>query len=151
MGNIPLSAIKRVKKINQGIVFTLFYLLLCINKLWFWISSDKKKAQNWFQRQFLGKMSHDYDSLEIEHATALAAAVFAISLREFPEQKINDGPESSFTKTKGKIGSKISLSSQPSSLSKRLSGKDMIRKTMEFENMNFIMMVNCIFFICRFI
>ncbi|KAL5193203.1 Uncharacterized protein HKD37_20G055459 [Glycine soja] len=42
---------------------------------------DKKKAQNWFQRQFSRSMSHDYDA-EMEHATAVAAAAFAIFSQE---------------------------------------------------------------------
>ncbi|KAF7809061.1 remorin-like isoform X1 [Senna tora] len=85
---------------------------------------DKKKAQNWFQRQFSRNMSHDHDSLEIERATAIAAAVLAISSQEFSEEKkkkkINEDPEGSFTKIKSKVGGVII--SQPGSLSKRFSG-----------------------------
>lgn len=51
--------------------------------------AEKKKTQNWFQRQFTGKMSEDYDSIvEIEHATAVAAAAFAVKSVE--EAAISD-------------------------------------------------------------
>ncbi|KAL9328809.1 hypothetical protein ACSQ67_003812 [Phaseolus vulgaris] len=50
---------------------------------------DKKKVQNWFERQFSRNMSHDYDT-EMEHAAAVAAAAFAIFSQEvslIPQQK----------------------------------------------------------------
>ncbi|QCD82575.1 Remorin [Vigna unguiculata] len=50
---------------------------------------NKKKGQNWFQRQFSRNMSHDYDT-EMEHATAVAAAAYAIFSQEvslIPQQK----------------------------------------------------------------
>ncbi|KAL2344614.1 hypothetical protein Fmac_005899 [Flemingia macrophylla] len=57
---------------------------------------DKKKVQNWFQRQFSRSMSHDYDSLEMEHATAVAAAAFAIfsqEISQIPQQKKARDPQ----------------------------------------------------------
>ncbi|XP_054808822.1 remorin 1.4-like isoform X1 [Prosopis cineraria] len=76
------------------------------------IPSQKEEAQNWFPRQFLRKMSNDYDSLEIERATAIAAAAFAVTSQYFSEQKTSEGPENLLTKTKSKI----------SGLSRKLSG-----------------------------
>ncbi|KAI9111777.1 hypothetical protein K1719_017467 [Acacia pycnantha] len=76
-------------------------------------SQKEKKVQSWFPRQFVRKMSDDYDSVEIEHATAIAAAAFAITSQYFSEQKPNnEGPESLLTKTKSKVGG----------LSRKLSG-----------------------------
>ncbi|KAI9111340.1 hypothetical protein K1719_017030 [Acacia pycnantha] len=75
--------------------------------------SELKKVQSWFPRQFVRKMSDDYDSVEIEHATAIAAAAFAITSQYFSEQKPNnEGPESLLTKTRSKVGG----------LSRKLSG-----------------------------
>ncbi|KAK7317953.1 hypothetical protein RJT34_02601 [Clitoria ternatea] len=84
---------------------------------------DKKKVQNWFQRQFSRKMSHDYDSMEMEHATAIAAAAFAIysqEVSEIPQQK--KIREQSFTKTKSKVDDTKSPISQFGSTSKWISG-----------------------------
>ncbi|XP_028762054.1 uncharacterized protein At3g61260-like [Neltuma alba] len=75
-------------------------------------SQKEKKAQNWFPRQFLRKMSNDYDSQEMEHATAITAAAVAITSQYFSERKTSEGPESLLTKTKSKVGG----------LSRKLSG-----------------------------
>ncbi|XP_012572593.1 uncharacterized protein [Cicer arietinum] len=86
---------------------------------------EKKKANNWFQRQFSRKMSHDYDLIEMEHATAVAAAAFAISshVSEIThENKMSEFPETSLTKTRSKIHDKKSAISQLGAASKRLSG-----------------------------
>lgn len=63
------------------------------------------------------KMNDDFDSLEMEHTTAIAAATFAIASQYFSEEKPNEGPEteSILTKTKSKVGG----------LSRKLSGKIM--------------------------
>ncbi|KAG5023651.1 hypothetical protein JHK85_019993 [Glycine max] len=64
---------------------------------------DKKKAQNWFQRQFSRTMSHDYDA-EMELATAVAAAAFAIFSLEgslIPQQKKKR--ETPLTRGKSKV------------------------------------------------
>lgn len=83
-------------------------------------SAEKKKGQNWFQKQFSRKTTGDYDSRGMEHAAAVAAAAFAINLQEVTEQK-NETPEASLTKTKSKVDGTKSPFSQ---LSKRFSGKD---------------------------
>ncbi|KAK7362420.1 hypothetical protein VNO77_04531 [Canavalia gladiata] len=84
---------------------------------------DKKKVPNWFQRQLSRKMSHDYDSLEMENATAVAAAAFAIysqEISEIPqEKKIRDPP---LSKTKSKVDDPKSPFSQFGGASKRFSG-----------------------------
>ncbi|XP_039689929.1 remorin isoform X3 [Medicago truncatula] len=70
-------------------------------------------------------MSHDYDFIEMEHATAVAAAAFAISshVSEIPhEQNMWEFPESSLTKTRSKAYDKKSSFSQLGAASKRLSG-----------------------------
>ncbi|KAK2381085.1 Remorin family protein [Trifolium repens] len=93
---------------------------------------DKKKAHNWFQRQTSRKMSHgDYDSIgmdsiEMEHATAVAAAAFAIS-SHVPEisheKKMSEFSETSLTKSRSKkVNDKNSSFSQIGAASKRLSG-----------------------------
>lgn len=84
-----------------------------------------KKAHNWFQRQFSRNMSHDYDFMEMEHATAVAAAAFAISshVSEIPhEQKMWELPETSLAKTRSKAYDKKSSFSHIGAASKRLSG-----------------------------
>ncbi|XP_017217845.1 remorin [Daucus carota subsp. sativus] len=58
-----------------------------------------KRTQNWFQRQFSNQMSPGYDSEDGDHATAIAAATFAIysndESRGGYNQKINrQGPNS---------------------------------------------------------
>lgn len=58
-----------------------------------------KRSQNWFQRQFSNQMSPDYDSEDGDHATAIAAATFAIFSNDESKvgynQKINrQGPNS---------------------------------------------------------
>lgn len=60
----------------------------------FWVD---KRAQNWFQTQFSNQMSPDFDSEDGDHATAIAAAAFAIytndESREDYNQKISrQGP-----------------------------------------------------------
>ncbi|KAE9597350.1 putative remorin [Lupinus albus] len=85
---------------------------------------DKKKAQNWFQRQTSRNMSHDYDSTEMEHATSIAAAAFAIhsqeGVSEIPQKKkLSEHLETSLTKTKSKVKDTKSPFSQPGVASKR--------------------------------
>ncbi|KAL1833639.1 hypothetical protein ACET3Z_003290 [Daucus carota] len=58
-----------------------------------------KRTQNWFQRQFSNQMSPGYDSEDGDHATAIAAATFAIysndESRGGYNQRINrQGPNS---------------------------------------------------------
>ncbi|CAJ2650385.1 unnamed protein product [Trifolium pratense] len=87
---------------------------------------EKKKAHNWFQRQISRKMSHDYDYIEMEHATVVAAAAFAISshvLETSHEKKISEFPETSLTKSRSKkVYDKNSSFSQLGAASKRLPG-----------------------------
>ncbi|CAI8617602.1 unnamed protein product [Vicia faba] len=91
---------------------------------------EKKKSNNWFQRQLSRKMSHDYDFIEMEHATAVAAAAFAISshVSEITHEKNMSGfPETSLTKTRSNVFDRKSTLSQLGSTSKRLSGSFKIR------------------------
>ncbi|KAK0575328.1 hypothetical protein LWI29_037333 [Acer saccharum] len=61
--------------------------------------TEKKRAQNWFRRQFSRNMSRDYDSeYQREHVTAVAAAAYAIkSLQDssMPDQKKTSGASES--------------------------------------------------------
>ncbi|CAK8536620.1 unnamed protein product [Lathyrus sativus] len=82
---------------------------------------EKKRGQNWFQKQLPLKRSHDFDSSEIEHAAAVAAAAFSINLQEASEQT-SERPETSSAKTNSKVGSSKSSKSLLASASKRLSG-----------------------------
>lgn len=50
-----------------------------------------KKAQNWFQRQFSSRMSHDFDSEDSDHVTAIAAATFAIYSADESRLRQNQG------------------------------------------------------------
>ncbi|KAL6186783.1 hypothetical protein ACLB2K_042902 [Fragaria x ananassa] len=88
---------------------------------------EKKKTQNWFQRQFSGKMNEDYDTIvEIEHATAVAAAAFAVKSVE--EAAISDkkraGNETgdSFVKIKSKKEETTLSKPEAGRLSKLFSG-----------------------------
>lgn len=68
-------------------------------------------------------MSHDYDSTEVEHATAVAAAAFAIfsqELSQIPQQKKTREPP--LTRVKSKMDDTKHSISQLGSTSKRLSG-----------------------------
>ncbi|KAI5387339.1 remorin isoform X2 [Lathyrus oleraceus] len=70
-------------------------------------------------------MSHDYDFIEMEHATAVAAAAFAISshVSEIThEKKMSGFSETSLTKTRSNVFDKTSTLSQLGSAAKRLSG-----------------------------
>ncbi|KAK7251927.1 hypothetical protein RIF29_35542 [Crotalaria pallida] len=82
--------------------------------------AEKKRSQ----RQFSRNMNHDYDSGEMEHATAIAAAAFAIhsqeQISEIPQKKkISEPFETSLTKTKSKVKDTKSPFSLPSISSKR--------------------------------
>ncbi|CAI8588013.1 unnamed protein product [Vicia faba] len=81
---------------------------------------EKKRGQNWFRKQLPMKRSHDFDSSEIEHAAAVAAAAFSINLQEASEQT-SETPETSLAKTKSKLGSSKSSKSLLASASKRFS------------------------------
>ncbi|KAI9124915.1 hypothetical protein K1719_004242 [Acacia pycnantha] len=63
---------------------------------------EKKKGQNWFQREFVKKMNRDYESGDLEHVTAIAAAAFAASNQEIPEIPQQKKTERSLTKTRSK-------------------------------------------------
>ncbi|TKY58929.1 Remorin, C-terminal [Spatholobus suberectus] len=68
-------------------------------------------------------MSHDYDSTEMEHATAVAAAAFAIlsqELSQIPQQKKTREPP--LTKAKSKVDDSKPPISQFDGTSKRFSG-----------------------------
>ncbi|KAL6190121.1 hypothetical protein ACLB2K_036520 [Fragaria x ananassa] len=97
---------------------------------------EKKKTQNWFQRQFTGKMSEDYDSIvEIEHATAVAAATFAV--KSIEEAAISDkkraGNETGDSLVKIKSKKEETTLSKPEAgrLSKLFSGAGLTKGTQE--------------------
>ncbi|MCI21318.1 remorin-like, partial [Trifolium medium] len=81
----------------------------------------KKKGQNWLQKLLSSKTSRDYDSIEMVHAAAVAAAAFSINLQETSEQK-SETPEASLARSKSKVDGTKSSKSLLSSASKRLSG-----------------------------
>ncbi|KAK7309843.1 hypothetical protein RJT34_06909 [Clitoria ternatea] len=72
--------------------------------------AEKKQGnQNWFQKQFARKSSRDHDSRDLEHAAAVAAAAFAINVKEISELKSEIG-EASLPRTKSKAdGTKSSI------------------------------------------
>lgn len=91
--------------------------------------TEKKKSQNWFQRQFNRQMSQDYDSSSmIDHATAVAAATFAIATLEEPgildQKKTTERPETSFIRGKSKKEDTTHSALESGRASKRFSGKD---------------------------
>ncbi|XP_052733144.1 remorin isoform X2 [Vigna angularis] len=84
---------------------------------------DKKKVQSWFQRQFSRNMSHDYDT-EMEHATAVAAAAYAIFSQEvslIPQQK--KMRETPLSRGKSKVDDRKPPFSQFGSTSRQFSGE----------------------------
>ncbi|KAA8529371.1 hypothetical protein F0562_033830 [Nyssa sinensis] len=87
---------------------------------------EKKKTQNWFQRQFFRQMSRDDFSDGGEYAIAVAAAAFAISSLEessIPDQKkTSEGPATSFTTTKSKTED-----TEPGRVSRRFSGEASVK------------------------
>lgn len=82
---------------------------------------EKKKGQNWFEKQLPRKTSRDYDSMEMEHAAAVAAVALTINLQEASEQK-SETLGTLLAKTKSKVDNTKSPKSLLSSASKRLSG-----------------------------
>ena len=74
-------------------------------------------------------MSQDYDSSKIiEHATAVAAATYAIATLEEPgipdRKKTSERPETSFIRGKSKKEDTTRSALEPGRASKRFSGKD---------------------------
>ncbi|KAI4314101.1 hypothetical protein L6164_027038 [Bauhinia variegata] len=88
----------------------------------------EKKPQNWFQRQFQRKTNQDYDSSEIEHAVAVAAATFAVNSQEVSEipqkKKDREALWTSLTRTKSKRDSSKSPISQTSGAIRISSGNN---------------------------
>ena len=84
--------------------------------------AEIKTSQNWFQRQFSGKMNEDYDSSRIEHVTAVAAAAYAITSLNAPsiheQGRISKGPEPSLTPMKSKMKESPDLMSESGRVSK---------------------------------
>ncbi|OVA00745.1 Remorin [Macleaya cordata] len=89
--------------------------------------SFKGERKNWFQRQFSGQMNEDKDSSDIEFATMIAAAAFAInSLEEAGPQeqkKMGEGLENPLTSKSRKEESSI-VQTDPGRVSRRFSGKE---------------------------
>ncbi|KAK2636107.1 hypothetical protein Ddye_030899 [Dipteronia dyeriana] len=89
--------------------------------------TEKKRAQNWFRRQFSRNMSRDYNSdYQMEHVTAVAAAAYAIkSLQDssMPDQKktTSGTPESFLTRLMSKKEDAPIQAPQPDGISKRFS------------------------------
>lgn len=91
--------------------------------------TEKKKSQNWLQRQLSRQMSQEYHSdNEIEHAAAVAAAAFAIKRLEethnLDSKKKSVRSETSLGATKSIKEDKPSLATEAGrTTSKRFSGK----------------------------
>ncbi|CAL0315221.1 unnamed protein product [Lupinus luteus] len=84
---------------------------------------EKKKSLNWFQKQFARNLSRDYDSIEMDHAIAVAAAAYAIKSKEVSEQKKkSETLEVLLTRTKSKVDGTNSPISLHGSTSKLFSG-----------------------------
>ncbi|OIW04718.1 hypothetical protein TanjilG_06710 [Lupinus angustifolius] len=81
---------------------------------------EKKKSLNWFQKQFARNVGSDYDSIEMDHAIAVAAAAYAIKSKEVSEQnKKSETLEVLLKRTKSKVdatNSPISLLGSTSKL-----------------------------------
>ncbi|GLU09515.1 hypothetical protein SLE2022_263730 [Rubroshorea leprosula] len=95
---------------------------------------EKKRGQNWFQRQFSGQMSQSYDfNNGIEKIVAVAAAAYVIdsieesSIRD--QRKIDEGPHPSFNKPKSRKEEATISTLQDDEESKKVSGKDSIRSS----------------------
>ncbi|KAL5759405.1 hypothetical protein ACOSQ2_018243 [Xanthoceras sorbifolium] len=91
--------------------------------------TEKKRAQNWFRRQFSRNMSQDYDSEnQMEHVTAVAAAAYAINSLEDsvkPDQKkTSAAPESFSSRVKSKKEDTPIQVPEPGRVSKRFSGEN---------------------------
>ncbi|CAL8994646.1 unnamed protein product, partial [Prunus brigantina] len=88
---------------------------------------EKRKPQNWFQRQLSGKMSQDYDSNKaIEHATAVAAAAYAIKSIEdsaiSDQKKTGNEPKTSLVRIKSKKEETAISKLEPGRVSKLFPG-----------------------------
>ncbi|XP_016647756.1 PREDICTED: remorin isoform X2 [Prunus mume] len=88
---------------------------------------EKRKPQNWFQRQLSGKMSQDYDSNKaIEHATAVAAAAYAIKSIEdsaiSDQKKTGNEPKTSLVRIKSKKEETAISKPEPGRVSKLFPG-----------------------------
>ncbi|XP_041012422.1 remorin isoform X1 [Juglans microcarpa x Juglans regia] len=93
---------------------------------------EKKKSQNWLQRQFSRQMSQEHHSDNgIERAAAVAAAAFAIKRLEethIPDpKKTSQRPETSLTAIKSIKEDKPSLAAEPGRTSKRFSGETSLK------------------------
>ncbi|XP_021807520.1 uncharacterized protein At3g61260-like isoform X1 [Prunus avium] len=100
---------------------------------------EKRKPQNWFQRQLSGKMSQDYDSNKaIEHATAVAAAAYAIKSIEdsaiSDQKKTSNEPKTSLVRIKSKKEEKAISKPEPGRVSKLFPGAGSTKSTPERED-----------------
>ncbi|CAM9001183.1 unnamed protein product [Rhodiola kirilowii] len=91
---------------------------------------EKSKTQNWFQRQFSGTMSKDYDTDDVgDYSAAVAAAAYAISslydnitpLKKLPEFEM---PDVTSTKIRGKMDDASIGMREPKRRSKSLSASN---------------------------
>ena len=89
-------------------------------------SAEKKKTQNWFQRQFLRQMSQDYDSIEYSAAVAAAAAsINSLEKLSIAEQKsMSEGPSTSLTMIKSKTEDTKSQVPEDAKVPRRFLGKN---------------------------
>ncbi|PSR84995.1 Remorin like [Actinidia chinensis var. chinensis] len=90
---------------------------------------EKKKPQNWFQKQFFRQMSQDNDS--IEYSAAVAAAAVAInSLEELSiadQKSKSEEPSTSLTKTKSKTEDTASQGPETAKVLRWFSGEPSMR------------------------
>ncbi|XP_057948756.1 remorin-like [Malania oleifera] len=94
---------------------------------------EKKKNQSWLRKSFSRQRGQDDDSKEIEYATAVAAAAFAInSLEEsgIPiQKKTSEVPETSKAKVKSKKEDTAIAIPEPGKVSRRFSGETSMRSS----------------------
>lgn len=105
---------------NEIKLYIQYKLLVCV--------AEKKKGQNWFQRQFSRQMSREFDASNgMEQATAVAAAAYAInSLKESGILDLEcrtEKPETSVIKIKSKQEDKTVSIPETGRVFNRFSGK----------------------------
>ena len=105
-------------------------------------SAEKKKTQNWFQRQFFRQMSQDYNSGEYTAAVAInsfkqmsqdydsgeytaAVAINSLEKLSIADQKsMSEGPSTSLTKIKSKTEDTKSQVPEDAKVPRRFLGKN---------------------------
>ncbi|WOK93811.1 hypothetical protein Cni_G02512 [Canna indica] len=92
-------------------------------------NEERKKTQNWFQRQLSGQMNDVNDTSDIMFATAAAAAAYAITLLEEEEESFKQNKRieplaQPTAKTKSKREDTMNKPTDYSRLSRKVTGKE---------------------------